>query len=116
MLSASNTTSAPSNFQAFFDAALITYTKCTGKDLSNHPLTAAIDRCESVDSILAIFQEQSQAFDKFRDGDPKLIEWLRPVVGGLHAVSNSVVLSAGASLVSPTRCRIILLMQSDSHL
>jgi hypothetical protein len=50
--------------------------------------------------ILELFKEQSRAFDEFRNGNPKLITWLAPVVSGLLAISNSAVLSAGASLVS----------------
>ena len=60
-----------------------------------------IDWCESPDEILGIFQEQSQAFDEFRNGDPKLIKWLAPLVNGLHAISTSALISAGSSLVSP---------------
>jgi len=101
MSSASNTSSLPSAFETLFNTALDNYAKRTGQDLRNHPLAAAIDRCGSPDSILAIFQAQSQAFDEFRNGDPKLIKWLRPVVNGLHAISTNTVLSAGASLVSP---------------
>jgi hypothetical protein len=97
----SSATSAPSNFKALFDAALAKYTKCTGKDLRNHPLAYMIDRCYSPDLILALFQEQSRAFDEFRNGDPKLINWLAPVVNALHAISTTVTLSAGASLVCP---------------
>jgi len=98
----SASTPAPSDFNALFNAALAKYTKCTGKDLRNHPLAAAIDKCESPDAILAIFQEQSRAFDEFRNGDPKLIKWLAPVVNGLYAISICAVLSDGASFVSPT--------------
>ena len=64
------------------------------------PPCANIDRCKSPDDILAIFQAQSQAFDEFRNGDPKLIKWLRPVVNGLHAISTDTVASAGISIVS----------------
>lgn len=62
-----------------------------------------IDKCESTDAILAIFQEQSRAFDQFRNGsgDPDLIKWLEPLVEGLDMISTNVVISAGASLVSP---------------
>jgi len=102
MSSALNRTSAPSNFEALFDAALAKYTKCTGQDLRNHELARILDRCESPDSILAIFKEQSKAFDEFRNGDPKLIRWLAPVVNVLHAISTSAAISAGASLVSLT--------------
>jgi len=90
-----------SNFTALFDVALAKYTKLTGRDLQDHPLAYMIEWCESPDAILAIFQEKSMAFDQFRNGDPKLIKWLGPLVNGLHAVSTNAVISAGASLVSP---------------
>ena len=100
MLSASNTSSPQSNFKTLFDTALAKYAKCTGQDLLNHPLAAAIDRCDSSDEILVIFQAQSHAFDEFRNGDPKLSKWLRPLVKGLHAISTNTVLTTGACLVS----------------
>jgi hypothetical protein len=102
MSSAPNTTSS-SNFEALFEAALAAYTKRTGKDLCNHPLAIAIDRCDSPDSVLAVFREQSRAFDEFRDGNPKLIEWLTPVVNRLHAISTSAAISASTNLVSHPR-------------
>ena len=105
MSSASKTSSPVSNFETLFDTALAKYAKRTGQDLRNHPLAAAIDRCDSPDAILSIFKEQSQAFDEFRNGDPKLIKWLGPVVNGLHAISTNTVLSDGASLVSPIQLR-----------
>jgi len=101
MSSPSNTSTPQSNFKALFDTALDKYAKRTGQDLRNHPLAASIDKCGSPDEILAIFQAQSQAFDEFRNGDPKLVKWLRPVVNGLHAISTNTVLSASASLASP---------------
>jgi len=114
MSSALNRTSTPSNFEALFDTALAKYTKCTGQDLRNHELARILDRCESPDSILAIFKEQSQAFDEYRNGDPKLIRWLAPVVNVLHAISTSAAISAGASLVSLTQCPISLSMSFNS--
>ena len=116
MSSASKTSSLVSNFEILFDTALAKYAKRTGQDLRNHPLAAAIDRCQSPDSILAIFQEQSQAFDEFRNGDPQLIKWLGPVVNGLHAISTNTVLSDGASLVSPNQFRASFPKWFDSNL
>lgn len=104
-----HTTFTPSNFGALFETALDNYTKRTGQDLRKHQIAAVIERCESSDSILAIFQEQSQAFDKFRNGDPKLIKWLAPVVDGLCTISSIAALGNGASLVSqPNAFRILL--------
>jgi hypothetical protein len=100
MSSAPDTNYIPSNFEALFDAALAKYAKQTGTDLRNHPLAYMIDSCNSPDSVLAIFEEQAKAFDEFRNGDSKLVKWLRPVVNGLHAISSSAALTAGVDLVS----------------
>ncbi|KAH9987220.1 hypothetical protein BJV77DRAFT_1161438 [Russula vinacea] len=72
-----------------------------GKDLRNHPLADRIDSCDSPDSIIDIFQEQSRAFGEFMNGDTKLFKWLRPVVNVLHALSTNSVLSDNGSLVFP---------------
>ena len=101
MSSISNAASTSSNFQTIFNSALAKYTKQTGKDLRNHPLAYRIDSCNSPDSILDIFQEQSRAFDEFRKGDTKLFQWLIPVVNVLHALSSNPVLRDSGSLVSP---------------
>ena len=101
MSSTPNTTTRSSNFAALFDVALSKYIKLTGRDLRDHPFAYMIDWCESPDAVLAIFQEQSMAFDEFRNSDPKLVKWLAPLVSGLHAISTNVVISSGASLVSP---------------
>jgi hypothetical protein len=116
MFTTQNTPSSSSNFEALFDAALDNYIKRTGQDLRNHPLITVIDRCQSPNEILAIFQEQSRAFDEFRNGDPKLLSWLTPAVNGLHAISTNAALSAGASLVSPPWLRILLSTCSNAYL
>ena len=109
MSSTSNTTSASFNFEAIFNAALAEYTKRTGKDLRNHPLSSEIDSCDNPESILDIFKEQAQAFEKFRKSDTKLFKWLRPVVGVLHSISTNETISGMASHVSPAITVILLL-------
>jgi len=83
------------------DVALAKYTKQTGKDLRNHPLAFKINQCDSAESILAVFHEQAQEFDEFRNGNSKLIKWLQPIVSGLYTLSNSSALRDGVNLVSP---------------
>jgi hypothetical protein len=94
-------TPTSSNFEAMIDVALAKYTRQTGKDLCNHPLALKINQCDSAESILAIFQEQAQEFDEFRNGNSKLIKWLQPLVSGLYALSTSPSLRDGVKLVSP---------------
>ena len=109
MSSASNTTPTSSNFDVIFNTALTEYTKRTGKDLCNHPLVSKIDSCHNPESILDIFQEQAETFDKFKKGDTKLFKWLRPVVNVLHAISTNKTFSDKASHVSPPIFVLLLL-------
>lgn len=99
MSSAPNATPTSSASDHPFDFALAEYSKYTGQDLRNHQLVAAIDGQE----VLSIFREKSQAFEEFSNGDPKLIEFLEPIVSKLHAIGRSAALHAGAALVSPTQ-------------
>jgi hypothetical protein len=115
MSSASNTASTSFNFEAIFNAALTEYTNRTGKDLRNHPLASKIDGCDNPESILDIFQEQAQAFDKFRKGDTKLFKWLRPVIDVLHAISTNKTISDSASNVTPATSDILLLNNLSSR-
>ena len=109
-MSTSNTASTSSNFETIFNAALDEYTKKTGKDLRNHPLADKIDECDSADSILVIFQEQAEAFDKFRNGDAELFKWLKPVVKVLHALCTNDALKDTVTHVSRgTLLNIVLL-------
>jgi hypothetical protein len=101
MASTLHTTSTSSNFEVIFEAALAEFTKRTGQDLRNHPIATKIDRCTSPDAILALFQEQSRAFDEFRNGDHRLIGWLKPIVNCLHTISTNSAFRAGVSHVSP---------------
>ena len=59
--------------------------KSLGKDLLDHPLATKLQRCDSVDDILAIFQGQAKEFQQFRDG---LMERISPVVTVLHKFSK----------------------------
>ena len=101
MSSPLSTTPTSSNFEVIFNAAVAQYTNQTGNDLYSHPLASKVGACDSIESVLAIFQEQAQAFDKFRSGNHKLIQWLQPVVSGLYTLSTCPALSTGVSLVSP---------------
>ncbi|KAH9040909.1 hypothetical protein EDB83DRAFT_2554232 [Lactarius deliciosus] len=91
----SSSTSTPGqtytpNFKSILDAALSEYKKKTGKQLFNHPLATELQRCDSVDAILAIFQGQAEAFQQFRDGDQRLMRWISPVVDVLYTFSETL--------------------------
>jgi hypothetical protein len=107
MSSTPDTTFTSSNFETLLNAALTEYTEQTGIGLWDHPLASKIDSCGDPESILDIFQEQAQAFDKFRMGDTRLFGWwLKPVVKMLNNISI-VTRNASASLVSPETSVVI---------
>ena len=90
----------PSHFESILDAAwshaLSEHKKNTGKELLDHPLATEVQRCDSVDAILTIFQGQAEVFQQFRDGDQRLMKWITPVVGVLYKFSNTLGGVAGA--------------------
>jgi hypothetical protein len=95
--SSQTTDRSTSNFAAIFDAASREYKSLTKNDLATHPFAAAIEGCDSPDSVLNVFRKQASAFEKVRNGDNKLMEWLTPIVNILFTFSDS--LGDGVSLV-----------------
>jgi hypothetical protein len=98
-MSTRNQTADPStsNFTVIFDAASQEYKALTRQDLASHPFAAALQGHNSPDSILGVFRDQAQAFDKFQGGD-KLTASLTPIVNILFTFSET--LGEGAGLVS----------------
>ena len=99
-MSTNTQTTDPStaNFIAIFDAASNEYKTLTKQDLETHPFAAAFEITNSPESVLTIFQKHAQAFDKFRNGDDKLIARLTPIVNILLTFSGT--LGEGIGLVS----------------
>ncbi len=93
----STTTSCPT-FQSIFHAALESYAKQTGIDLTNHPSADKLQDCHSPDDVLRILSERESAFQDYRDKYRNLIDHLRPVVQVVHAFS--AVLGEAAGFVS----------------
>ena len=79
--------------------ALANYTKQTGIDLTNDPLTARIKNCDTPNAIHGVLQGQAWGFEEVRNGDVRLIEYLRPIIDGLHVLSAHHDLSDCATLV-----------------
>ncbi|KAI0270081.1 hypothetical protein BGY98DRAFT_278710 [Russula aff. rugulosa BPL654] len=78
------------NFTAIFDAASNEYKTLTKQDLGTHPFAAAFENSNSPDSVMDVFREQAQAFDKFCKGDDKLMAWLTPIVNILFTFSGTL--------------------------
>ena len=86
------------SFQPVLDAALANYSKQVGIDLATHPLANNLRSCASPDAVLVLLEDKAKEFKEFREGNRKLINWLKPVV---HIVYTfSAVLSASLTLVS----------------
>ena len=92
-----SSSSASSNFTPIFNAAVDEYKKLTKQDLHTHPFAAAFNACNTPDTILDVFRGQAQAFDRFREGDDKLMRCLNPTVQVLFTLSAT--LGEGIGLV-----------------
>jgi len=93
----SSGSSTSSNFTPIFNAAVAEYKKRTKQDLHTHPFAAEFNACNTPDTILDVFRGQAQAFDRFREGDDKLMRWLNPTVQVLFTLSAT--LGEGIGLV-----------------
>ncbi len=87
-----------SNFRRLTHDALNDYAKETGIDLIKNPFYASLQGCNSPDDILELIRDKANAFKEFREGNRKLINWLKPVVQVIHLFAGT--LSEGVSLVS----------------
>ena len=94
--------SSSSQFRAIFDAALVEYTRKTGKNIDADPLTAKLRTCTSPDEVHAVLREQAQKFDEFRNGGRRkeqIMKKLKSTVDILLTLSNGGVLENGIGLV-----------------
>jgi hypothetical protein len=98
--------SASSHLQVLFEAALQDYEKKTGIALAEHPLADRLQNCDSVESVTAVFHEQTQAFSEFR-GKDKVLKPLKKAVSILCKLSATANFGQNIGLVRPsalTRC------------
>ena len=78
-----------SSFQRLFNAALQDYQNQTGSSLIDHPFAKQLESCDSVDSITAILEEQTQIFRDFRGDDGKLVKSIKYSVNVLYTLSSN---------------------------
>jgi len=88
------------NFQSILDAALDSYAKQTGIDLTKHPSAQKLQNCPSPEDVLQILSERESAFKDYRDQYRDLIDRIRPVVQVIHAFSAVL----GEGIVSSRNC------------
>jgi hypothetical protein len=88
--------SSQSRLQVLFEAALKDYESQTGIVLAKHPLAEKLQGCDSVESITAVLDKQTQAFVEFRGRD-KIMKPLK------NSLSVLLKLSANADLIGLVR-------------
>jgi hypothetical protein len=84
--------------------ALADYAKETGVDLSKNSFAAKLEQSRSPEDILQVLEGQERAFKEYREGNPRLTNFLNPVVKVLHGFSG--ILSEAAGLVS-RKCHFV---------
>jgi len=85
------------NLDSIFDAALKTYKKKTGNDITSHPLATEFQSCDSPDAILSVLRRQIPTPDQSQSGDETFVKCLIPTVNVLYTLSNT--LGEGVGLV-----------------
>ena len=95
----SSTAISSNNFQLVLNAALDSYAKQTGIDLSKHPSADKLQSCATSEDVLQLLQDRESAFKDYRDKHRKLINCLRPVVRIVYAFSGVLGEVAGLHLI-----------------
>lgn len=98
--------SPSSHFQKLFESALQDYERQTGTKLSEHPLADQLERCKSVESVIAvIIQGQARRLGAFggfrRRSDGKVTNSLQRAVSVLYPLSTGAVLDTAIRTVCP---------------
>ena len=83
-----------------FEAALEDYKKQTGIDLVEHPLAQRLQDGNTVESVIAILQEQAQDFKEFRERD-KVLKPLKKVLTVLNILPSAANFAQDIGLVRP---------------
>jgi hypothetical protein len=78
--------------------ALKEYADKTGIDLPSNPFAQRLETCDSVEEVVGLLEGQMKEFKEYREGNGRLINWLRPVVEVVHNLSD--VIGEVVSLVS----------------
>jgi len=94
-----------SNLNSVFNAALTTYRKKTGKDITSHPLATELQSCASPDAILTVLRRQIPTPYQSQNGDEKFSKYLVPTVNVLYTLSDA--LGEGVGLVIITMSSLL---------
>jgi hypothetical protein len=86
------------HLRVLFEAALLDYEKQTGIALAKHPFAERLQDCRSVESVIDILNEQTQAFSELREKD-KVMEPLKNAVSFLYKLSATSEFGRAVGLV-----------------
>ncbi len=89
-----------SRFQALFYAALQDYETKTGIALDKHPFAEELQSCDSAESVTAVLNNQTQAFNEFLGRD-KVLKPLKNTLTILHKLSAAANFGHDIGLVRP---------------
>ena len=96
------------NFTAIFDAAIGEFKTLTKQDLGTHLFAVALGNSSSPESVLDVFRTQAKSFNRFREGDDKLMTWLTRIIHVILTLSGTF---DEIGLVSPLPlCDILSIM------
>ena len=100
MASASSSSSRMTshNFKTILDNALNDYTKQMGVDLAKYDFAKQLEGCRSSEDVLRLFSDKAGQFKEYREGNRKLINWMKPIVQVVHVLS--AFLGEAISIVS----------------
>ncbi|KAH8979210.1 hypothetical protein EDB92DRAFT_1821139 [Lactarius akahatsu] len=76
------------SFPAIIDKALADYHDQIGVELDKHPFADELRGRDSPDDVLKLLEDKANAFEVYRDGNRKLINWLSPVVRVIHTLTG----------------------------
>ena len=89
-------------FQALFGPALQAYEKMAGVSLTQHPLAVKLQRCDSIEAISELLQDQAQAF-RHLQGSDKIMNSLKTIVSNLSKLSSAASRTNAFGLVRQKR-------------
>jgi hypothetical protein len=96
--------SSSESFQSLFNAALQDYSEKTGIKLDGHPLFKRLEKCDSVDSVSSVIQEQAHGLREFPGlgEDGKIMKSLKCAIQVLYTLSTKSALGEVIGIVCPT--------------
>jgi len=87
-----------SRIQTLFEPALQAYEKQAGVSLTQHPLAIKLQRCDSVEAITGLFQDQAQAF-RDSQGSDQIVKSLKATVSMLSKLPSTASVADAIDLV-----------------